>query len=577
MRHKYALKGLLFIFMALTVFEHTTAQSVTYEELARQALAAKRAKKINKSPAVTEILALERNLTELEELNTKPDKKLIEEDFDVYSRRIDSINAMLPMIASKDPKWKTNDYNEDKAIYETRRSQLEPQYKDFVRKKEIRAKIAIIMNDYFGGRSRCNFNVLEPRYVVGVNNFYELLECGKVTRQYFIEDYNIHKTIALIKEIDILDPKWCSDYRDVEWRAFYIDKLEGLVQANFTAMQTYASEIETKKDLEDRVADYWLYLIYLTEFNEAMALISPDSKVEIEKTTAAIEEAKDKIQQSINFDISMSPDRMGKIFFTKGDVERGDFDKTTPITTWDFSGPLYFRYFMKKTAMEFDQEIAEAAPWSYESASCVIDFYFAGTLIRSYSLLEYGKNSYLLFRSFRESVDLRKEIALKLGDLKYGKHEIKIELYVERDGMEKRSSLVAEGKIDLVYSSSVEAIMKADEEICVPKANMNNSALTSQAMSLIKDKEDESGNFFRPSDTYSIVRITSKEWEVYKNRYSGLPTTRYLDLVVAGKDKDGNCIKMTLTIAQDYAGVGNYSSSYLYSYSEREIISCLCF
>lgn len=575
MRQNYTLS--IFLFFIIGFCSTNLSYGQSYVDAAKEAMEAKRLKKMEKSPAKAEIQAIERNLNTLEKLNKWTDKDLIEEKYEEFGVRLDSVNTLLPLINSKDPKWKTNDYEDIKPTYKNKYSSLAEGHKKHLRFLEIEKKLESVESQLTTSKMKNMLEVYTAADIIKRGEMKKKLESPVAVRKYFMVDYNINEILALVEEMDALNPEWMKSYYRKDLRNFFPEGVKALIATSFEDMQNHASAVSEYDNLEELLSDYWLYIGYLADIKDVMVEIAPEYEAKGKGIQETIDLSRKKMENLANGDLLMGEDRLGKIFFTKGAVERADFDKATPLKTWDFSEGLHFRYFMEKTAMEYDAEIGPNDAFSYAEAYPNMDVYIGDKLIFTAGLDTYGKNSYRMYRSFSDEYDLRRRVANELINLKYGTHTLTIKLSVSRKNTEKKSSVFAAGSIDFIYNDALLSKLKNNENICLPKAEMNNSALANEFLAVINKAKKDGNQYFESTDQFSLVRIISPSWAIIKNEYTGLIIKRNIAVLVAGKDEEGNCVKMTLGMSQDYTGGGNYGSTYVSSTGGRYEIPCLCF
>jgi len=120
--------------------------------------------------------------------------------------------------------------------------------------------------------------------------------------------------------------------------------------------------------------------------------------------------------------------------------------------------------------------------------------------------------------------------------------------------------LHVEGLLSLDLSDGVEQYEKLGatlssinlENVSLPTAKMNNPALESKMISILKDKSTV--------QDYKKAIITASQWSIEKNEL-GIILHRYLPAVLTSKNNDGKCYYQEFTFKQAYTGGGNYSQA----------------
>ena len=147
-----------------------------------------------------------------------------------------------------------------------------------------------------------------------------------------------------------------------------------------------------------------------------------------------------------------------------------------------------------------------------------------------------------------------------------GQHKFKMEIMPFQDYPEEYiGEVVASGELTL--NVKVKLFDPNDEKVCLPKAKMNNATLEAKELKAFKAKGWE--------ETPKEVRIVSPKWNIVRNQYTGIITSRYIDAIV-GSEKNGECFYQEFSFYQDYNGSAYQSEMYLSGIGSQTKVSCGC-
>ena len=147
-----------------------------------------------------------------------------------------------------------------------------------------------------------------------------------------------------------------------------------------------------------------------------------------------------------------------------------------------------------------------------------------------------------------------------------GQHKFKMEIMPFQDYPEEYiGEVVASGELTLNVKGKL--FDPNDEKVCLPKAKMNNATLEAKVLKAFKAKGWE--------ETPKEVRIVSPKWNIVRNQYTGIITSRYIDAIV-GSEKNGECFYQEFSFYQDYNGSAYQSEMYLSGIGSQTKVSCGC-
>lgn len=286
---------------------------------------------------------------------------------------------------------------------------------------------------------------------------------------------------------------------------------------------------------------------------------------------------------------------VGKIVFTgdEKNIEKQKENEAGFKTEFNLGEPIFFRVYLKDALLNTLRPLSKAFSKSankttFESASkftlkVFLDGKFLDSLpsanLKSDEFDLESKMTWTTFRGALKSSDgstyigtlIYKEILWNYNRLLVtGKHKLKIEVYpscssLGNDGKTIEGTMMASGEIVLNVNGNIED--KNDPNICMPKSLMSDTELEKSISSLyLKEKKSPALS----------VKITSPKWEIIQNKYTGRPTSRKVDVVIAYKE--GNiCFKQSYFVTQQYDGSGYTKDVALGIYMPYpKEISCKC-
>jgi hypothetical protein len=191
---------------------------------------------------------------------------------------------------------------------------------------------------------------------------------------------------------------------------------------------------------------------------------------------------------------------------------------------------------------------------------------------------DFSKTEKHEWTSFKGALSSKKSDALVRGEfttflrtlnekLSNGKHIVKISVHPTLDNPTPTElSAVAIGEINY----TVNTIDTKDEDFCLKNAKMSIPALEAK---VLKAYKEEKGNSQNPK----IARITSADWNVIRNKYSGVILRRTLDLIVVSINSENKHVYKYCTIKQEYIG-GKFEDNFTMTTDAYEnIVSSRCF
>lgn len=147
-----------------------------------------------------------------------------------------------------------------------------------------------------------------------------------------------------------------------------------------------------------------------------------------------------------------------------------------------------------------------------------------------------------------------------------GAHKFRMEIMPYQDWPEEYTGeVVASGEITLNVKGKL--FDPNDEKVCLPKSKMKDAALEAKVLKAFQAKGWE--------ETPKEVRILSSKWNIVRNQYTGVITSRYIDAVV-GSVKNGKCMYQSFSFYQDYDGSSYQSEVYLSGIGSQTEVSCGC-
>ncbi len=115
----------------------------------------------------------------------------------------------------------------------------------------------------------------------------------------------------------------------------------------------------------------------------------------------------------------------------------------------------------------------------------------------------------------------------------------------------------------------LEAIAKANAEKKLREARVPAAVTSNPAM------EQEFRNAFAKTgwgETILKINLLSHDWTINRNELTSIIENRTQTAAIVTKNANGKCIVYGFTIAQDYAGGGNYGSSYRFRHNGYEVL-----
>jgi hypothetical protein len=182
--------------------------------------------------------------------------------------------------------------------------------------------------------------------------------------------------------------------------------------------------------------------------------------------------------------------------------------------------------------------------------------------------------------SFKGALSSKKSDALVRGEfttflrtlnekLSNGKHVVKISVHPTLDNPTPTElSAVSVGEINFTVNPN--SIDPKDEDFCLRNAKMSIPALETK---VLKAYKEEKGN----SQNTKIARITSSEWNVIRNKYTGVILRRTLDLIVVSINSENKYVYKNCVIKQEYIS-GKFEENFTMTTDAYEnIVSSRCF
>lgn len=256
---------------------------------------------------------------------------------------------------------------------------------------------------------------------------------------------------------------------------------------------------------------------------------------------------------------------LNKIVFapTKEDIA---FEKENEAAFKDkfvFGEPSYCRVYLDNSPSNYILQLFPGADKNKVDASTSfrVHFFFDGVEAYASGM---GGNSFdreanQTYTSFRGMIENKKEgrgnyifaspyhtfLAVLNEKLTPGDHKIRLEVrpftfYPQ----ETEGKTVASGEFTLTVKPN--SIDPNDEDFCLPKEGMKDPK--SEA-ALLKAYLKEGGN-----TNTKFARITSKEWNLERNRYSGVVLRRTAEAIVVSINERNECVYEIFVISQEFVG-----------------------
>lgn len=141
-----------------------------------------------------------------------------------------------------------------------------------------------------------------------------------------------------------------------------------------------------------------------------------------------------------------------------------------------------------------------------------------------------------------------------VNQLSNGKHNIKMEYYVQNVTGESVSNVIASGEFTLI--KKVGDVLKIGKNWNSISAKMKDATLEKRALELCQIKlpyKAERG------DQFLAAKIIQSNWKVVYNKVSGVPIYRWLPIQILSKKSNGACFLLAYGVQQDYLGNNQYS------------------
>lgn len=581
MKMKHYLKAILVALIPL-ISHNSFAQLEGYVEMGKELKEKKRQNKMRKSEASFELLSMERNIEYMNTLCEKTDFKLHEYYYDDFVLRVDSMHTNLEGIKTKDKKWDTEEYEVSMAKFDERLAILKPQREKMIQKNAIYDKIAAKYDIYRHQRPDKEY---EDRKRFELDQTAE----GREFYEYYVNTLKVAEIHDLFQEYFAIETEFSAllkgrgltqyDERVSGMKKDFYDEYDDWANSFLNNAQKTISKINSSGNPASSAFEFKHELAYQKYMVMALRDFDSERKTEAGEVIKSIEEAEKKLQEATLKANMISPDRVGKVLFTKVDVSRKDFESTEKITKWEIGNNLCYRFFFEKTPIEYAQELGEVSPISHNACNVFAHIYLDGEKIKTYRTVEFTGQWDLFKNAFtlRQEIELERIIADHIMNLNPGTHTIKIENVLGWDGYSKYSSVMSTGEIEFDFNESAKAKLKNNEDVCLNKSKMNNSALVSRFKKVIEEGKSTGDSYLNETDEIKFVRIIEADWRIQHKQYTGIITGRSIDVMIAGKDKDGNCFKQIVGMNEDYEGGGNYGNLKVKGTTARETISCLCF
>ncbi|MGE0568179.1 MAG: hypothetical protein AB7O73_09535 [Bacteroidia bacterium] len=302
------------------------------------------------------------------------------------------------------------------------------------------------------------------------------------------------------------------------------------------------------------------------ESNEA-----PIEKKKEEKTVAP-DEPNDGITSP------MHEKYMGKIVFGST-MESIEFKKEVEekfITKAIFGDEIRYRVYMDNSLVNYLKTMKFASTHGRYQIKFVLDGTIADSSAFSEDAFSYTeKKSMTTFKGALKSAAGKiavgesafQRFALKHEDkFTVGDHVLKVEyrpyqnypsLYV--------GPVIASGEITLTVKKTI--VDPNDPKTCLPKVEMKNPELEKSILKAFNAQKWE--------ETPKEVRIISNKWNIVRNKYSGIITSRYVEAAI-GSTKDGKCAYQIFNFYQDYDGKDYQKEVYLSGIGDKTTVSCGC-
>lgn len=153
---------------------------------------------------------------------------------------------------------------------------------------------------------------------------------------------------------------------------------------------------------------------------------------------------------------------------------------------------------------------------------------------------------------------------LKLGS---GSFPVRIEVWGSDDGVYDNKKMIAKGEFTL--TKTVKVIVPTARFSTI-KAGMVNPTLEQQGLALVNQKATKEGW----DEKYTKAKITSTDWYIVKNEYTGAILSRTIQMTLYGVWPDGKCQSCTFSFVEDYAGGGAYGKLQYSGIGDMELLIC---
>ncbi len=151
--------------------------------------------------------------------------------------------------------------------------------------------------------------------------------------------------------------------------------------------------------------------------------------------------------------------------------------------------------------------------------------------------------------------------------LSNGKHVVKITVHPTIDNPTAvELPAVAAGE----FNYTVKTIDPKDESFCLRAAKMSLPALEAK---ILKTYKEEKGNSQNPK----IARIISADWNVVKNKLTGILLRRTLDVIVISINSENKYVYKNCTIKQEYVGNKFDDNFTMTTDANENIVNSRCF
>ncbi len=153
--------------------------------------------------------------------------------------------------------------------------------------------------------------------------------------------------------------------------------------------------------------------------------------------------------------------------------------------------------------------------------------------------------------------------------LSNGKHVVKITVNPTIDNPTATElPAVAEGSIN--YTVTPTSINPKDEDFCLKNQKMSNPALE---VKILKAYKEEEGNSQNPK----IARIISKDWEIFRNKYTGVILRRTLNIIVISINSENKYVYKNCVIKQEYVGTKFEDNFTMQTDAYENVVNSRCF